>query len=203
MQNKFTAKIISLQEAYSASHRLALNIMKSSESFDIVIAVARGGMFPARLMCDFLNIGRLASMQIKHYESGAEILKNTEIIDPVTIDISGRKVLIVDDVNDTGETLIEAVNHVQSLKPALLKTAVLHEKKNTVFEADFSIERLDEWKWLVYEWAATEDILSFLKNDGMLQQNIETVRDHLAKKYDLFIEHRLLHDILQMEQNYF
>ncbi len=79
----------------------------------------------------------------------------------------------------------------------------MHEKKNTVFEADFSIEKLDEWKWLVYEWAVTEDILNFLKNDDMLQHSIETVRDHLAKKYDLFIEHRLLHDIMQMKQNYF
>lgn len=195
--------MITLQEAYSASHSLALDIMKSSLSFDIVIAIARSGMFPARLMCDFLNIGQLTSIQIKHYESGAEILKEAEIIDPVKIDVSGKKVLIIDDVNDTGKTLIKAVSHVRSLKPSLLKTAVLHEKKNTVFEADFSTERLDEWKWLVYEWAVTEDILNFLKNDDMLQHDIETVRDHLAQKYDLFIEHRLLHDIMQMKQNYF
>ncbi len=136
MQKNFKAKIITLQDSYSAVHRLALDIMKSSLSFDIVIAIARGGMFPARLMCDFLNIGQLTSMQVKHYQSGAEILKYAEIIDPVKIDISGKNVLIIDDVNDTGKTLIEAVNHVQSLKPALLSPCLTPNFK-TLYESIF------------------------------------------------------------------
>jgi len=202
MEQDFKARIVSLQEVYWKSYELAREIMKTSESFDIVIAVARGGMLPGRLICDFLNIKRLSSLQIRHYESGGEQMERAEILDPVRVELEGKRVLLIDDVNDTGKTLRAAVDHLRSKLPSILKTAVLHEKKNELFEADFTGEKLKKWKWLVYQWAATEDILEFLKKDGMLHSDPETMRKHLADTYGLEVDKRILDGILKMKTNY-
>ena len=44
---------------------------------------------------------------------------------PLSVDISGKKVLIIDDVTDTGDTLKLSVNYIQNLSPAEVRTAVL------------------------------------------------------------------------------
>ena len=203
MEKDFSARIVSIQEVYQKSHELAQQIMDSSITFDFVIAIARGGVLPARLMCDFLNIHRLTSIQVKHYQKGAKQMEEAEIIDPVRVDIKGKNVLLVDDVNDSGETLKAALEHVESLEPELVKTAVLHEKSHTILETDFTGDRLKKWKWLIYQWAVTEDVLEFLNKDDMLQESNEKARKHLFDKYDLHIDEQLFKQIKQMEKNYY
>lgn len=203
MEKKFTARIVSLQEVYRKSHELAQSIMKNSTDFDFVVAIARGGVLPARLICDFLNIHRLTSIQVRHYQKGAKELEQAKIIDPLQVDIKENKVLLIDDVNDSGKTLKAAVEHVESLGPDLLKTAVLHEKSHTIHESDFTGEKLKKWKWLIYQWAATEDVLEFLNKDDMLQESEEKARQHLLEKYDLHVDEQLLKKIKQMERNYY
>ena len=203
MEKDFSARIVNLQEVYQKSYELAQQIMESSVTFDFVIAIARGGVLPARLMCDFLNIHRLTSIQVRHYQKGAKELEEVEIIDPVRVDIKGKKVLLVDDVNDSGETLKAALEHVESLEPELVKTAVLHEKSHTILETDFTGDKLKKWKWLIYQWAVTEDVLEFLNKDDMLQASNEQARKHLIEKYDLDVDEQLFEQIKQMEQNYY
>lgn len=203
MRPDFTARLVTLPEVYVLARKLAGMIMEEGVSFDLVVAIARGGMLPARLMCDFLNIKRLSSVQIRHYEAGAEQMKEAEIIDPVNSEmIRGNKVLLVDDVNDSGKTLKAALDHVLEFQPERVKTAVLHEKVNDLFEADFKVDKLKDWKWLMYQWAATEDIIEFLKKEGMLDKDEGTVRKHLEKQYDLIVDADLIQHIFEMRQNY-
>lgn len=202
MEEDFTARIISLDEVYKTTYKLAQNIMESTISFDIVVAIARGGALPARLICDFLNIDRLISIQIRHYKRGAKQQEEAEIIASVETNIESKNVLLVDDVNDSGKTLKSAVDYIKSLKPDLLKTAVLHEKANTALTSDYKVKKLKEWKWLIYQWAVTEDILEFLKKDEMLYQSVKLARQHLSKKYDLEVNEQLLEKIMQLKENY-
>jgi len=203
MRPDFTARLVTLREVYVLARKLAGMIMEEGISFDLVVAVARGGMLPARLLCDFLNIKRLSSVQVRHYAAGAEQMEEAEIIDPVGSEIiKGRKVLLVDDVNDSGKTLKAAIDHLHEFRPELVKTAVLHEKENDLFEADFKVEELKEWKWLMYQWAATEDIIEFLKMDGMLDKDGETARKHLEDQYELRVETEFIRHILEMKKNY-
>lgn len=203
MKKSFSARIVPLQEVYAASYKLALLIMDSPYDFDTVIAIARGGFPVARFICDFLNINHLGAIQIKHYLAGASQQEKTKIIAPVNIEVAGRKILLIDDVNDSGKTLLAARDYIQSLHPELLKTAVIHEKPTTIFQVDFVAEKITEWKWLMYQWAVTEDILGFLHKDNMLDASEEEVYAHLVKKYDLTIDKKYLHDILKLKNNYY
>jgi hypoxanthine phosphoribosyltransferase len=117
--------------------------------------------------------------------------------------MEGKKVLLIDDVNDTGKTLHEALKHISSKNPDTIRSAVIHEKQNDLFRADFVGNRLKEWKWLIYQWAATEDVLEFLNKDGMLGSSADEARNHLKKTYDLEIGDDVFQDIMMMKKNYY
>lgn len=203
MKPIFSARIVSLDEIYAASYKLALMMMESPYRFDTVIAIARGGFPIARFICDFLNIHHLGAMQITHYKAGARALEHMQIIAPVNVVVEGKNILLIDDVNDTGTTLIAARDYIQAMQPCLLKTAVLHEKPNTLIKVDFVAEKIKEWKWLLYQWAVTEDVLAFLYNDNMLEADEAIAHAHLAEKYKLSIDKKYFHQILQLKENYY
>lgn len=203
MKPNFSARIVPLEEVYAANYKLASLIMESPYVFDTVVAIARGGFPIARFICDFLNIHHLGAVQITHYNAGATEIEKMQIIAPVNIEVEGKKILLIDDVNDTGKTLIAARNYIQAMHPALLKTAVIHEKPNTIVEVDFVAEKITEWKWLIYQWAVTEDVLAFLYKDNMLEEDEDVARSHLAEKYNLLIDKKYFHDILQLKKNYY
>lgn len=202
MKKTFTARIVSLPETYEAAYRVARKIMDAGDKFDVAIGISRGGFPPSRMICDFLNIKTLTSLQIRHYESGGQAREEVSISDPVKIDIRGKNVLIVDDVNDSGKSLIAARENIKDLSPALLRTAVLHEKSNTAFKADYTGYTLSEWKWLIYQWAVTEDLIEFLERDNMLNKSEEAAIALLSEKYNLSVEIELFRKVMTMKENY-
>lgn len=80
---------------------------------------------------------------------------------PIPVDISGKKVLIVDDITDTGDTLSISVAYAQSLNPAEIKTAVLQHKTCSSFTPDFYAQKIIMWRWIIYPWARYEDLAGF------------------------------------------
>lgn len=203
MEDNFSARIVYLPEAYDMAFKVSQLITDSPHSFDVIVGISRGGLPPARIICDFLNIKTLTAVQIRHYESGGKEKEEVTVTDPVDIDLNGKNVLIVDDVNDSGKTLKAAYEHVSALGPDMVKIAVLHEKQNTSHNADYTGSVLSDWKWLIYQWAVTEDIIEFLKKDDMLKVNEEEAIQHLEKKYDLNITEDLFKKVMAMKDHYF
>lgn len=203
MKKDFSARIVGLDEAYEMAFKLAEQITDKGYKVDIVIGIARGGLPPARFICDFLNITKLTTLQITHYTSGGIAKENVKVIDPLNIDLEGKNVLLVDDVNDSGETLREATQHINTMNPGKLKTAVLHEKSNTSMNADFKGSALEEWEWLIYQWAANEDILEFLNENDKLNLSAEESAKFLSENYQLDVDLKLIEKALSMRGNYF
>lgn len=202
MGKDFSARIVTLSEAYEMAYRVSKQITDSAERFDIVVGIARGGLPPARMICDFLNIKILTSIQIKHYKSGGEEMEKVDIIDPVEIDLKGKNVLLVDDVNDSGETLKAAYEHLSSLKSGLVKAAVLHEKEDTNFKAHYTGSNITEWKWLIYQWAVAEDLLEFLNKNNKVQEDEDDAIRWLSENYGLIVDKDLYRKVISMKKNY-
>ncbi|MDX1627266.1 MAG: phosphoribosyltransferase [Fulvivirga sp.] len=199
-EDDFKVKLISLSEAYTAGIKVAKKINSSSLSFDAIVGIARGGMPPARFLCDLLNIDTLYSIQVRHYSEGAKQKNTTEISNKNTDNLEGKKILLVDDINDSGDSLKAA--HEELSQPVAIKTAVLHEKENTQFAADYVGETIEEWRWCIYQWAAAEDIIAFLNKGDMLKASHGRMKEFLKKQYDLDIGSDLLENLLNFEQNY-
>lgn len=194
------AELVTLEQVYETCFRLAHKISSKGLSFDIVIAIARGGFPPARFLCDFLNIEILHSLQVSHYSSGAQKKEKAYILSEDTGDIKDKRILLVDDVNDTGMSLRAAYDSLE--KAEKVSTAVMHEKETTGFRAAFAGEGLEEWKWLIYPWAVTEDLLEFLDKGDMLDAEPGRARRFLKDKYDLHIEDKQLKNVLSFRSSY-
>lgn len=163
-RTSFKCDLISQKEAYDFAKMLARKIKDSGFVPDIIIAIGRGGYVPARYVCDFLLFDDLTTIKIEHYKKGADIQETANVKFPLSTDVSGKKILVVDDVTDTGMTLKLAVDYLEKFEPAEMKTAVLQHKICSDFVPDYYAKKIVKWRWIIYPWAAYEDLAGFTEN---------------------------------------
>jgi hypoxanthine phosphoribosyltransferase len=188
MPKAMQCELVSLQAVYDLSYQLACQIRDSGFAPDVVIAIARGGFAPARFVCDFLGLHDMTSIKVQHYAPGAQKEERAYVKYPLGGDIRGQRVLIVDDVNDTGDTLVVARHHIEAAGPAEVRTAVLHEKATSPVHADYHAAEVLEWRWIIYPWARVEDIGGFIRHMDPPPQDTEAVRKQLRKDYGIDID---------------
>jgi hypothetical protein len=162
MARNFHCELVPWRRVTALTRRLARRITSAGFAPDLIVAIARGGYVPARLLADYLDVMDLVSLRIEHYTAGARRRRHARVAQPLNIALAGRRVLIVDDVADTGDTFVLAHAHVVARHPAAVRTAALHYKAGSVFEPDFYAERLGAWRWINYPWARIEDIAGFI-----------------------------------------
>lgn len=191
-------ELVSWGMVYDLCRDLALSIRKSAFRPDIMVAIARGGYVPARILCDFLDISALASIRIVHYTAGAKKEKAARLVAPLNEDIRGLQVLLVDDVNDSGETLAVATGHLRALGPAALRVAVLQQKQVSPFIPDFFGAGIRTWRWIIYPWAVHEDIGGFLgrMEAGERPGSVQEAAAFFSRHYGIRVPNRVLEDIM-------
>ncbi|MGF2736245.1 phosphoribosyltransferase [Marinobacter sp. DUT-1] len=178
-------QLLTPDDVVDACDTVARHILASRFRPDMIVAVARGGFMPARFLCDFLNLGTLCSIRVQHYEAGASKGEEARVTIPLATDIRGARVLVVDDVNDSGDTLRAARAYLERLGPAELRTAVLHEKLVTTCPADFSAGEVRKWRWILYPWAMVEDIAQFVREMAPAPHDADETLQRLQTCYEL------------------
>lgn len=121
---------------------------------DVLVGISRGGLVPVRLLSDVLDNFNIAIMKIEFYKSMGKTERAPVITQPLNVDLKGKKVLIVDDVADTGSSLIAARDHVKNLGADEIRIATLHYKPESKLKPDFFIEETEAW--VVYPWERKE-----------------------------------------------
>jgi uncharacterized protein len=147
---------LSWEDIQTLTETLAKKIQASGYRPDLIVAVSRGGFDPARILCDQLDVRRLASVQLEAYDG---MVKRPEpvVVLPVNADLSGKKTLLVDDVSDSGASLAKAKEHISEKKAAEVRIATLHIKPWSKYLPDYYAESVDEW--VVYPWELKECLL--------------------------------------------
>ncbi|MFH1448296.1 MAG: phosphoribosyltransferase [Candidatus Micrarchaeota archaeon] len=133
---------------------LARQVRDSGFKPDVLVGVARGGWIPTRIISDILKVYKVASIGVVFYTSVGKTLEKPKLTQELNVDIRGKRVLLVDDVSDSGESLLLAKQKVEALSPSELKTATLHYKPRSKIKPDFFIKETEEW--LVYPWERRE-----------------------------------------------
>jgi hypoxanthine phosphoribosyltransferase len=144
---------LSWDDVQTLTEALARKIEVSGFKPDIIVAVSRGGFDPARILCDQLSVRRLASVQLEAYDG---MVKRSEpiVILPVNADIREKKVLVVDDVSDSGASLIKAKEHIEEKAASEVRIATLHIKPWSKYIPDYYARNVDVW--VVYPWELKE-----------------------------------------------
>ncbi len=110
------------------------------EEFTIVALINGAVMFTADLMREIDNAVRLDCIRVSSYGVKTKSIGTPQIIHSLTLDITKRHVLLIDDILDTGKTLKLVSDLILDLKPLSLRTCVLLDKRGrreVPFDADF------------------------------------------------------------------
>lgn len=139
------------EEIHTSIKSLASEIL-STFSPDIVIAVSEGGWIPTRLIKNHMNGATFYSIGCKNYDENDNQLKEARITQGLeNLDLQGKKILIMDEVADSGITMKKVTKYISELGPTEIKTAVVHKKARSVFTPDYISEDVGN-KWIYYPW---------------------------------------------------
>jgi hypoxanthine phosphoribosyltransferase len=186
LRESFPCTLVSWEESARLARRLAGAIKADGYRPDLVIAIGRGGYVPARVVCDCLLHDMLTSMKVEHWGIAARKKDETVVRFPLAVDITGLRVLIVDDVTDTGDTLTTTAAYVISLGPREVRTAVLQHKGTSRFTPDYIAEYVTEWSWIIYPWAVHEDLVGFVERVlGSKTQFFDEIKAKLAARFEI------------------
>ena len=142
-----------------ASRDLAQEIADSGFRPDIILAIARGGLFVAGALGYALSVKNLHVMNVEFYNGIGTTLEMPVMLPPVpsAVDFSAKKVLIADDVADTGRTL-ELVRNFVSGQVAEVRAAVIYEKAQSLIKSDYVWRRTDAW--INFPWSTQPPVIA-------------------------------------------
>ncbi|MGC8581309.1 MAG: phosphoribosyltransferase [Thermoplasmata archaeon] len=178
--------------------KITKKIKKSDFKPEVVIALTRGGWVPARIICDHLIIKELYAIKTEHWGLTATRDGSAKLRDKISVDLTNKKVLIVDDITDTGQSLKLAMDHVYRHSPSVLKTATLIHISHSSVEPDFYAELMKEenWRWVIFPWNYREDIKNILSNYKDISDNYEEITDRIKKDINISVDPLLIKDLL-------
>lgn len=169
-------RFISWPEAIELSERLGRQILDSGFKPEIILAVSRGGLVPARIISDVLDVDNIVAMAVKYWAVAERRAERPIIyhgVEPSVV--GGHKVLVVDEVADTGATLRLIVDLLNVMGAAEVKTAVLHLKSTSRFTPDYYAETIKEWVWVSYPWSRWEDYREFKRRGHDISKYIDKI----------------------------
>lgn len=142
----------------TASRELAEQVADSGFEPDLVLSIARGGLFIAGALGYALDVKNLHVMNVEFYTGVDERLDLPVMLPPVpnVVDLAGAKVLVADDVADTGATL-KLVRDFCSEHVADVRCAVVYEKSTSIVRCEYVWRRTD--RWINFPWSALPPVV--------------------------------------------
>lgn len=167
--------------------RLAELVRGADAVPESIVGLTRGGWVPGRLLCDRLGVRHLVSLRAQHWGVTATPSGRAELTEGLSASVSGRKVLLVDDITDTGESLALAVDHVRAGGPERIESATFLHIDHAKFVPTYTAERIprDRWVWIVFPWNYWEDLTTLAARARELGPGIDTVRETLHRRSGL------------------
>ena len=110
---------------------------------DSIVAIVRGGLVPARLLASRLVVSDMYCLTVKKEGSTRRVV--TEIRE----ELSGKSVLLVEDMLESGRSLIAAMQYLESLG-ATVQTLALYASPASAITPDYYVsvqEKLPEFPW--------------------------------------------------------
>ncbi|WP_080794972.1 phosphoribosyltransferase [Corynebacterium pacaense] len=140
----------------TAMRELAQDIINDYKP-DCVLSIARGGLLIGGALGYALGIKNVSVMNVEFYTDIGEHLEEPLMLPPTpkAIDLSGMRILIADDVADTGKTL-ELVRDFLGDHVVEVRTAVIYEKPSSIIKPDYVWRSTD--KWIDFPWSAEEPV---------------------------------------------
>lgn len=163
----------SWEEIYNLCLDLSDRIKQQKYEPEIIVGIARGGWIPARILSDLLGNSYTANLKIDFYRGVGETKDRPVITQTISTIVEGKKVLITDDVADSGKSLKVAREHLEQCGASQVKIATIYYKPWSIVKPDFYISETEAW--IVFPWERKEFVHKMyesLKSKGLNSKEV-------------------------------
>ena len=142
-----------------AGRELAQQVADDGYRPDLILTIARGGLLPAGALGYALDVKNLHVANVEYYTGVNERLPLPIMLPPVPdlVDMGGARVLVADDVADTGATL-ELVRDFCAGRVGDVRCAVLYEKPRSTVRCEYVWRRTD--RWINFPWSTQPPVVA-------------------------------------------
>ncbi len=195
---EFRAHLVSWSDIEKWCSTIRTKVVKDF-SPEVIIGLSRGGLVPSRILSDSLWIKDLLSIKTEHWGITATKSGQAVLNDPGKLNLKGKKVLIVDDITDTGQSMRLAYEFVKSQDPADIRTATMLHITRSDFVPDYYGELVDQtqWTWFIFPWNVYEDLDNLLMKAMTSKLNLSGIQALLKEQYDMDISDNHLEKVLK------
>jgi hypoxanthine phosphoribosyltransferase len=164
---------------YELCLELAEMIERSGFKPDLIVGIARGGWIPARLLSDFLSNPNITSIKVEFYVGIGETMNEPVVTQDIPVDVRNLKVLVVDDVADTGKSLKLVKEKLESMGANEVRVATIYYKPWSIFKPDFYVKTTDAW--IIFPHELKEAIEILYKKFKIEGRSVEDLRKLLIE----------------------
>jgi len=171
----------------SLAEETARKIAESGYEPDFMVGLARGGWVLSRVLCDYLGVKDLVSLKVEHWGVTATPDGKARIKYPFDVDLTGRRVLVVDDITDTGQSMDVAMDYVNTLNPLEVRTASLQHITGSEFTPDYYGEEIG-WRWVIFPWNYVEDMCNIIQK--MVERGVSAseIKERLRSDHKIDVD---------------
>jgi len=179
MNEDLEFEIPSWEQIYEMLLNLADKIRKDKFKPDIIVGVSRGGWAPGRVMSDLLENPQIANVKAEFYKGVAETKGEPIITQPVSAPVKGKRVLVMDDVADTGRSLRKVRLHLLEHGATDVRIATIYYKPWSVTLPNYYEKETRQW--IIFPWERKETVRHILEKYERQGKTVEEVKEKLVK----------------------
>lgn len=142
-------------ELHALAFVMATHIRASEQNFDRVVTLAKGGWPMSRSLADFLEVAEVQSLGLSFYTGIDQRAAKPTVYQDLPVSIQGEDILLFDDVSDTGESLLFAVEYLTRKGAKSVTTATIFYKERSRITPHFYALQVAEWIVFPYELVET------------------------------------------------
>jgi hypoxanthine phosphoribosyltransferase len=152
-------EIMSWDTFGTASREIAQMVADDGYDPEMILAIARGGLLIGGALGYAMAVKNVYTMNVEFYTGVDERLEVPRILPPAPdfVDLHDARILIADDVADTGHTL-RSVQEFCEGKVGEVRTAVLYEKAHSVVKCDYVWKRTNQW--INFPWSDKDPVIA-------------------------------------------
>lgn len=159
---------------YELCIQVADQIRRSGYNPDLLVAISRGGWIPGRVLSDLLENQNIATIKVEYYLDIYKTREKPEITQPLPIDVKGKRILLIDDIADSGKSLKLVKEYLAKQGAVDVKICALYYKPWSVVTPDFYARKTDAWICFPHEiYETAKKIILKLRAQGKSREEIE------------------------------
>ncbi len=201
---KFPCKIVTWDEIDHWTKNVVKKIRTAGYKPDMIVALIRGGLVPARLVCDHLCIRNLFAIKVEHWGITAQADMKAKLVQSLDLDLKGKKILVVDDITDTGDSMTLSAEHLRAKAPTELKSATLLHISHSKFEPDFYdvLVPKEKWAWFIFPWNFYEDMRTLALKTLWTPKDTKGVVKALKDQFQITVDKPIVEEALLELKNH-